>query len=151
MIKTLLEGGSPRLSSGERRLDCVYAEDVAQAYVDAASVPGVEGETIDIGCGTLSSVRSIVERIVELLGPTPGQPVFGALPVRPFEQEVEVDVEEAARALGWWATTGLEDGLRSHRRLVSATVALARSGRALDSLSSRPRPEGWAARRSLDP
>jgi UDP-glucose 4-epimerase len=112
VIKTLLEGGSPRLSSGERRLDCVYAEDVAQAYVDAALVAGVEGETIDIGCGTLSSVRSIVERVVELLGPTPGQPVFDALPVRPFEQEVQVDVEGAGRTLEWWATTRLQDGLR---------------------------------------
>jgi UDP-glucose 4-epimerase len=113
VIKTLLDGGNPRLSSGERRLDCVYAEDVAQAYVDAASAPGVEGRTLDIGCGTLSSVRSIVDRIVELLGPTSGHPVFDALPVRPFEQEVEVDVEEAARVLGWRATTDFEDGLRT--------------------------------------
>ena len=111
VIKTLLEGGSPRLSSGERQLDCVYAEDVAQAYVEAASVAGVEGRTVDIGSGTLTSVREIVDRIVHLLGPTPGRPVFDALPVRPFEQEVEVDVGEAGRALGWWATTGLEDGL----------------------------------------
>jgi UDP-glucose 4-epimerase len=113
VIKTLLEGGSPQLSSGKRRLDCVYAEDVAQAYVAAASAPGVEGRTLDIGSGTLSSVRSIVERIVELLGPRPGHPVFDALPVRPFEQEVEVDVEEAAEALGWRATTDLENGLRT--------------------------------------
>jgi nucleoside-diphosphate-sugar epimerase len=132
VIKTLLEGGSPRLSSGERRLDCVYAEDVAQAYVDAASVPEVEGRTVDIGSGTLSSVRSIVERAVELLGPTPGQPVFDALPVRPLEQEVEVDVENAGRALGWWATTGLDDGLRAtidwfrerSRRGTSPTLAV---------------------------
>jgi UDP-glucose 4-epimerase len=113
VIRTLLEGGSPRLSSGERRLDCVYAEDVAQAYVAAASVQGIEGRTIDLGCGTLRSVRSIVERIVESLGPTSGHPIFDALPVRPFEQEVEVDVEDAARALGWRATTGLDDGLRA--------------------------------------
>jgi UDP-glucose 4-epimerase len=113
VIKTLLEGGCPRLSSGERQLDCVYAEDVARAYADAASVAGVEGHTVDIGTGTRSSVRVIVERIVELLGSTPGHPVFDALPVRPFEQEVEVDVEEAAQALGWRATTNLEDGLRN--------------------------------------
>lgn len=125
-ITTLLEGGSPQLSSGERRLDCVYAEDVAQAYVGAASVPGVEGRTIDIGCGTLSPVRSIVGRIVDLLGSTPGHPVFGVVPVRPFEQEVEVDVEDAARALGWRARTGLEDGLR-------ATIAWFRDARAREA------------------
>jgi UDP-glucose 4-epimerase len=113
VITTLLEGASPRLSSGERLLDCVYAEDVARAYVDAASATGVEGRTIDIGGGVLTSVRRIVELIVEAVGPTAGRPVFGALPVRPHEQEVEVDVDETARVLGWRATTTLEGGLRA--------------------------------------
>jgi UDP-glucose 4-epimerase len=113
VITTLLEGGSPQLSSGERLLDCVYAEDVARAYVYAASVEGVEGRTIDLGRGVLTSVHRIVELIVDSIGPTPGRPVFGALPVRPLEQQVEVDVEETARLLGWRATTTLENGLRT--------------------------------------
>jgi UDP-glucose 4-epimerase len=112
VITSLLDGGSPQLSSGERLLDCVYAEDVARAYLDAASAPGVQGRTIDIGRGVLTSVRQIVELIVEAVGPTAGRPVFGELPVRPLEQEVEVDVDEAARLLGWRATTDLEEGLR---------------------------------------
>jgi len=113
VITTLLEGDSPRLSSGERLLDCVFAEDVARAYVDAAHVPGVEGRTIDIGRGVLSSVHEIVALIVDSVGPTAGRPVFGELPVRPREQEVEVDPDETARVLGWRATTNLEDGLRA--------------------------------------
>lgn len=112
VITSLLGGGSPHLSSGERFLDCVYAEDVAQACVDAASAAAVEGRTIDIGTGVLTSVREIVESIVEALGPTEGRPVFGALAVRPLEQSVEVDVDETARVLGWRAATGLEEGLR---------------------------------------
>lgn len=119
---TLLDGGSPALSSGERLLDCVYAADVARAYLDAASVPDVEGRTIDIGCGTLSPVRDIVQKIVAAVGPTAGRPRFGQLPVRPLEQEVEVDIEETARVLGWRASTSLEDGL-------DATVAWYRSER----------------------
>jgi UDP-glucose 4-epimerase len=112
VITELLEGRSPQLTSGERLLDCVYAEDVARAYVDAASVPGVEGRTIDLGRGVLTSVRQIVQVISESVGPTAGQPIFGALQARPLEQEVGVDAEETARVLGWRATTGLEDGLR---------------------------------------
>jgi UDP-glucose 4-epimerase len=112
VITALLDGGSPELSSGERLLDCVYAEDVADAYVQAAAVPGVEGRTIDIGSGTPTPVRGIVELIVECVGPTAGRPRFGELPVRALEQEVEVDVDETARVLGWRATTGLEEGLR---------------------------------------
>jgi UDP-glucose 4-epimerase len=112
VITALLAGGSPKLSSGERLLDCVYAEDVARAYVDAASVPNVEGCTIDIGRGKLTSVREIVEIIVDAVGPTPGRPVFSALPDRPLEQQVEVDVDATAGILGWRATTSLQDGLR---------------------------------------
>lgn len=112
VITGLLEGESPKLSSGERLLDCVYAEDVAHAYVKAASQPEIEGHTIDIGRGVLTSVRAIVETIVEIVGPTVGRPVFGTLPVRPLEQQIEVDVEETARVLGWRATTSLEEGLR---------------------------------------
>ena len=112
VITGLLEGQSPELSSGERLLDCVYAEDVAHAYLCAASQPDVEGRTIDIGRGVLTSVREIVDAIVRLVGPTPGRPSFGTLPVRPLEQRVEVDVAETERVLGWRADTGLEDGLR---------------------------------------
>ncbi len=112
VVTTLLDGGSPELSSGERRLDCVHAEDVARAYVAAATAPRVEGRTVDIGCGEPASVREIVDMLVEIVGPTEGAPVFGAVPVRALEQEIEVDVEEAARLLGWRASIGLEDGLR---------------------------------------
>jgi UDP-glucose 4-epimerase len=112
VITALLDDDSPRLSSGERLLDCVYAEDVARAYIAAATAPGVEGRTIDIGRGVLTSVRRIVQLIVEAVGPTAGRPVFGALPVRPLEQDVRVDVADTARVLGWRATTDLEMGLR---------------------------------------
>jgi UDP-glucose 4-epimerase len=113
VIRGLLGGGNPQLSSGERQLDCVYAEDVARAYIQAAAAPGVEGRTIDIGSGVLTSVREIVQRIVETIGLTAGRPVFGTLPVRPLEQEIKVDVEETARVLGWRASTPLEEGLRA--------------------------------------
>jgi len=112
-IEALLNGESPRLGSGTRRLDCIYAEDAARAFLDAVSAVGVEGRTIDLGSGSPRSVRSIVESIVRAIGRTPGRPVFGAVQARPLEQEVAVDVERAAEALGWRATTGLEDGLRA--------------------------------------
>ena len=112
VITALLDGRRPQLSTGERMLDCVYAEDVARAYVAAAEAPGVEGNTIDIGSGALTSVRRIVELIVEHGGPGTARPEFGALPQRPLEQLVETDVAETARVLGWRATTGLEEGLR---------------------------------------
>lgn len=112
-IKTLLEGGSPRLGSGTRRLDCVYATDAARAFCSAVSAVGVEGQTIDLGSGSRHSVRSIVELISRLLGRTQGRPIFGAVPARPLEREVSVDVDQAAKALAWRSSTSLKDGLES--------------------------------------
>jgi UDP-glucose 4-epimerase len=116
VITALLEDRSPELASGERLLDCVYAADVARAYVRALSMPGLEGKTLDLGSGEPIRVRAIVEAIVEAVGPTKGRPGFGKLPVRPMEQQVAPDVERTARELGWRATTDLDDGL-------AATVA----------------------------
>jgi nucleoside-diphosphate-sugar epimerase len=113
VITRLLEGKDPQLSSGVRRLDCVYAEDVARAYVQATMAVGVAGQTIDIGRGTMTSVREIVQLIAELVGPSAGRPVYGVLPVRALEQEVEVDADRTARVLDWRATTSLEDGLEA--------------------------------------
>ena len=73
---------------------------------------GSRASTIDIGRGVLTSVREIVELIVEYVGPSAGRPVFGAVPVRALEQELNVDVYRAAELLGWRATTSLEEGLR---------------------------------------
>ena len=112
VITKLLSGESPELSSGERMLDLVFSMDVAEAYVAASTAGGVDGATIDIGVGRLTSVREVVETIVELLGPTPGTPAFGRVRVRPLEQEIHVDPDVAAAALGWRARTPFVEGLR---------------------------------------
>ena len=112
VISTVLRGESPELASGERRIDFVFAEDVAQAYLAAAGAPAVDGETIDIGSGVATRVRDFVAAAVDMLGQDCPRPVFGALPERPLEQEILVDTAPAARLLGWTASTSLDEGLR---------------------------------------
>jgi UDP-glucose 4-epimerase len=112
VITALLAGESPQLSSGERLLDWVYAEDVARAYVAAAVVPGVDGRTLDIGSGIEASVSDVVAAIVEAVGPTAASPLLGTVPVRPHEQHVLPAVDETAAVLGWRAGTSLQDGVR---------------------------------------
>ena len=50
----LLRGERPRLSSGRVRGDWIYIDDVVDAFVAAAAAPGIEGQTLDIGTGTLN-------------------------------------------------------------------------------------------------
>jgi nucleoside-diphosphate-sugar epimerase len=108
---SLLKGDAPKLSSGRLRADWVYIADTIDAMLAAATVPGIDGTTIDVGSGSLVSIRSVVSQLTEIVG-GPIAPIFGALPDRPGEHEVAANVAVAMGMLGWKATTPLESGLR---------------------------------------
>jgi nucleoside-diphosphate-sugar epimerase len=107
---SLLRGEAPELSTGARRADWVYIDDVADAFLLAAVAPGLEGRTLDVGTGKLASVREIVERLIRLCGVSVA-PIFGAVPERSHEQEQFADVEVSEACMAWRARTGLDDGL----------------------------------------
>jgi nucleoside-diphosphate-sugar epimerase len=107
----LLRGERPKLSSGKRGADWVYISDVVEGFVTAATTPGIEGETIDLGSGTLVPMRSVVDRVATLVGGDL-QPEFGALPDRPGENALAANTSVAKELLGWRARTSLDHGLR---------------------------------------
>lgn len=111
VVLSLLKGEAPRLTSGRWKADWVYVADVIDGLLAAATSPGIEGETIDLGTGTLTSTRTVVECVVKCFG-GPIEPDFGALPDRPAENEIAADTVIAATKLGWRATTSLEGGLQ---------------------------------------
>ena len=111
VILSLLKRQAPKLSSGLWEVDWVFIEDVIDAFIAAATAPGIEGECLDIGSGTHSTVRSVVEQISSLMA-TETQPLFGVLPDRPMEPVRRADVELTHKRLKWRAQTPLEDGLR---------------------------------------
>lgn len=119
VVTALLKGEAPKLSSGRTQADWVYIDDVIDAFVAAATADGVAGATLDLGCGRLTSIREVVERLHAIVGGKVA-PLFGALPDRPRELEVVADTKAAADVLGWTARTSLDEGLR-------ATVAAARA------------------------
>src|SRR5580658_2237146 len=126
VIRQLLRGEAPKLGSGRRLADWVYVADVVEGLLRAAVIPGVEGCTFDLGSGSLVSVRGLVEQIVETVGSSI-EPVFDALPDRPFEQERAADTSFLSNKLGYQPRTSLKQGLE-------ATVAWYREhqGAALD-------------------
>ena len=110
-IGSLLRGAPPQLSSGLWQADWIYVDDVLEGFLAAAHTPGLEGCTLELGSGTLVSVRAIVEELVAIMRPS-AQPVFGALPDRPLEPVRAASTAESAQRLGWRPSTSLNTGLR---------------------------------------
>jgi UDP-glucose 4-epimerase len=111
VCQSLLDGCSPALSSGSRLVDWVYVDDVMEGLVRAGSVSGIDGQTFDLGSGTLVSIRDVVLEIAKQVGGA-GQPVFGHVPDRPMEQVRAAELQTSGHALGWRPSTRLEDGLK---------------------------------------
>lgn len=125
VILQLLRGQSPKLSSGQRRADWIYVDDVVEGLLRASVVPGIECTSFDLGTGLLLSVRQIVESIAEIVGPAI-EPAFGALPDRPFEQERAADTEFMLNRLGFKPGIAVAEGLEAtvawYRRQLSAAL-----------------------------
>ena len=112
VVLRLLRGEVPALSSGVRRADWIYVDDVVEGLLRAAVTPGIEGCAFDLGSGVLTSVREVVEQIVKIVGPCV-RPAFGALPDRPFEQERPADTAFLISRLGYQPGTRLRQGLEA--------------------------------------
>lgn len=111
-ILALLRGKAPQVSSGARAWDVVYVDDVIEALVRLVEGRGPDGATVDVGSGQLTTLRSIVERVVAIVDPTI-TPVFGAVADRPLAEAHAADAAATEAMLDWRATTSLETGLRT--------------------------------------
>lgn len=131
VVSALLRGEAPKMSSGKMEADWTYIDDMTSGIVAAALAPSVEGLTIDLGTGHVTTAREVIEIVVDLLG-TPIRPVFGALPDRPGERSHPADTRTARERLGWAAATSLREGLR----------------RTIDWLQAQPPAEAPESRRA---
>ena len=119
---SLLRGEAPKVSSGRWKADWVYVGDVIEGFLAAAITSGIDGKSIDLGTGSLVSIHGVVDRLVKMTG-SHLQPLFGALPDRPGENEVAANTSIASELLGWSASTSLESGLRQTVDWFKAQVA----------------------------
>lgn len=106
-----LQGKRPKITSGARLVDWIYVSDVVDGFLSLAQTPGLEGATLDLGSGSLVSIREIVEQVTRLTG-TGVDADFGALPNRPLEPTRIARVTETTEKTGWRPLTGLNEGLQ---------------------------------------
>jgi nucleoside-diphosphate-sugar epimerase len=128
VVDSFLHGVAPALSSGARRIDWVYVDDVVEAMLAAAAEPAALGRVLDIGTGDPASIRDAVSLIADVTG-TRVVPRFGQLPDRPGDRDLVADPGPALRYLGWAARTGLRAGIERtvewHARQMSEAAASA--------------------------
>lgn len=112
VIRSLLFGVAPSLASGRWKADWIFVDDVINAFVLAANRLCLEGCTIDLGTGRLTSVCEVVRIIGQLINQHI-QPQFGVVADRPDEPISVADVEAASRLLAWRSEIALEQGLET--------------------------------------
>ncbi|MEK6280503.1 MAG: NAD-dependent epimerase/dehydratase family protein [Acidobacteriota bacterium] len=110
VIRQLLKGERPRLTRGEQLWDYLYIEDAADAIYRAAVSKDARG-VFNLGSGKSHSVRSILERIRDLIDPSLSLG-FGEAPYPPDQtMRLETNIDRLRQATGWSPKVDLDVGL----------------------------------------
>jgi nucleoside-diphosphate-sugar epimerase len=112
VIRSLLNGQAPEVSSGVRPVDWIYVDDVVAGLVRIAESERVGGKRVDLGSGVMVTVREVVLELARLIPGAP-EPRFGAIEDRAMEQVRVANVAETRRILGWQPGTELTAGLQA--------------------------------------
>lgn len=107
---SLLNKQPPKLGSGQRQIDWIYVDDVVDGLIAAALTPNIEGRTIDVGSGTLVSIRAIVQQLADQIDPCV-ELLWGAFPDRSMEQTRVANISRTHEMIGWNPKTSLAAGL----------------------------------------
>jgi nucleoside-diphosphate-sugar epimerase len=111
VIRSLLAGERPSLTPAEQLWDYLYVEDAADAIYRAAVTERAQG-VFNLGSGEAHSVRSIIERIRDMIDPS--LPLgIGDVPY-PSDQvmKLQTSIERLRNATGWTPEVGIDEGLR---------------------------------------
>lgn len=109
-----LVGEEIALGNLSPRRDLTYVSDTVEGFVKAAASQGAEGQTINLGTSSETSIGDLVKKIGQLMGKTLHVRI-DAVRQRPSDSEVErllSDNSRAIKILGWQPKVSLEQGLQ---------------------------------------
>ncbi len=105
-------GQPPQLTSGQQQRDFVFVQDVVELLQIAATHPGVCGRILHGATGKLTSVREVVDTLIDISGASV-KPIFGHLPRRAGEPERwQASIEQTTALTGWQPRFDLRTGLQ---------------------------------------
>lgn len=114
VIGQMLTGDTVRVGSLEPIRDMNFVTNTVDGFIRAATQPGLEGLTLNVGSGRGVSMGELVKMAMKVAGKTPRIEI-DAERVRPSESEVlelVCDASLAKKTMGWETRIGLEDGVR---------------------------------------
>ena len=97
-------------NDGKQTRDYVYVDDVIKALTAATTAPGLNGLMINVGSGTESSVRDLVNAVTEII-PGNAEVIYNPR-VSGGVSQMCADLTLAKKRLGYQPSVSLEEGLR---------------------------------------
>ena len=111
VIRACMERKDFPTNPGEQMRDLMFVDDAVNGLLAVGASPAADGEIINIGTGTMQTMKAVMTRINELMG-NPITIQFGAISYRPLDTKVfYMDVSKAERLLGWRAAADFDAAL----------------------------------------
>ena len=134
----LLNGQQPMIfEDGEQRRDFVHVTDVARAFCDALTLPGLSGKTFNIGSGEDRSVTQVAQALAQAMGKNDIQPeIVGKSRIGDI-RHCFCDTSLAREELGFEARQEFVAGLAELAEWVGRQTAEDRVGEARAELEAR--------------
>ncbi len=128
IISQALTRDEIRLGNQEARRDLTFVGDTVAGFIKVAQVPGVEGETFNLGTGSEIRIGDLASLIIKIMD-KPVKIVADSARLRPDKSEVQrllSDNRLARERLGWVPSVSLEDGLKITVEWIEKHLALYR-------------------------
>jgi UDP-glucose 4-epimerase len=110
-LKQALRGGTLVVhGDGNQTRDYVYVDDVISALVAAATAPNINGQVINVGSGTETSVRDLIKCVLDVTG-NQAEVIYNAKTSGGVSR-MRADLTLASHKLNYHSSISLFEGLR---------------------------------------